>query len=459
MGSSGGTTGTVVSGGTPLSGTTYNTNKRVPILPLETWREIIGYNPWHFWGLKNDTKVPVTSACNTVVPEYAWQNADAINRDAIRRGILLAEQRLREYLNYSTGRHFVEETIKYPSPMTGGMQYAASIGGDDRWLNIRLAEGYLRSIGVETYAAADDSVAVTLSDEDGDTLNETFTVTLTGVEGTIEQLGVYFTAADRLDGEPVSEKYRIAPVAMSLSGGTLTIKGRAYLLVKPIKYQGVGAGKGLDPDTAANLATEVAVYRRYSNPDGQTTTNAQAVLIWETEPYPKWACTDGNAPTYDPHSQDPAALAYAVARAQIRDARLGEVTIGRAAYDSDAAAWYAVDWGTCRQPDRVTIRYECGAKIDAVENTINLARLDGRWDDVIARLACAEMPRRDLGCDIANKEVYRWQFDLARSAGVNNEQYRISDADLQNPFGTAAGAVYAWQRVKHLMVTQAFLPG
>jgi len=39
---------------------------------------------------------------------------------------------------------------------------------------------------------------------------------------------------------------------------------------------------------------------------------------------------------------------------------------------------------------------------------------------------------------------------LARSAGANDEQYAIGPGDLDNPFGTLRGQVYAWKQVKNL---------
>lgn len=455
MGSSGGTTGTAVT--SPTGSAVANSPARTyNQLPLDTWRRIIGYHPWHFWQFTN-TLMPITSSCNTLVYQYAWQDADAIGRSEIAKAIETAEARLAEYLGYFVGRHFVTETLQYPRPMNHGQQYAASIGGDGRWLNVRLNEGMIRNIGAETYSLVEAGAAVTLSDEDGDGVNETFTVTAGTALTDASELGIYFASADRLDGDSVSEAYRILPVGVTISAGVVTFKGRAWLLGRPIKYEGVSPA-GLDPDTVGNLAQTVDIYRRWCDPDGTTNSTAQAVLVWETAPYPAWAigCDTNTGVTFTTNAADPAAVAYGLARVGIRDARLGEVTIGRAVYDSDQSEWIGASWGTCRQPDRVIIRYEAGAKISAVENTLNQARIDGRWDNIIARLAAAEMTRRICACDTANQELYRWQFDLARAAGANDEQYRVGDRAINNPLGTRAGAVYAWERIQHLAITHAF---
>lgn len=380
-------------------------------------------------------------------------------RADIRQAIVTAESRLREYLNYSVGRHFVSETLQYPRPQHYGMQFAASIGGEGRWLNIRLPEGYIRNIGVETYSTIDANAAIVYSDPDADGLDDTFTVTVATTLTSADEIGIYFNSTDRLNNEPLSEKYRVSPVTILISGGNAVITGSKWLLVRPIKYQGINTANGLDPDTSSNFATTITVARRYCDPTGTTNDTCQALLVWETEPYPSWAigaCCGSDSVPFSTNSRDPAAYAYGIARAQIRDARLGEITVGRAVYNSTTSEWTGVDWGLCRQPDRVIIRYECGAPLNEVENTLSKSRLDGNWGAIVSRLACAELSSLICACDTANRELWRWQFDLARAAGANDEQYRVSDGDLSNPFGTRAGAVYAWKNVKNLNTTLAF---
>jgi len=471
--------------GTPvsISITDQQPGGQWPQLPLEQWRRIISYNPWHFWGLANSSQVPVSSQCNTIVTEHAWQNSDAVGREEIRSAIITAEARLREYLNYSIGRRFITETIKYPRPLTYGHQYGASVDGNGRWLSIRTNEGYLRSIGVETYSTISESSAVVLSDEDGDGINETFTISASTSLTDASEIGIYFVAADRLDsttptqnpssseasggttGTPavlpsdgLSERWRISPVNITItSNGALTIKGNAWQLVRPILYEGYNTSallNGIDPSDSSNFVSEVGIYRRYSDPTGTTQDTCQALLVWETEPYPYWAigCSESDSLSFSTNSRDPAAVAYGISRAQIRDARLGIVTVGRANYDSDTGEWAGVNWGTCRQPDRVIIRYEAGAKISSVENTLSQSRLFGRWDEIVARFAAAELTHRICACDTANRELYRWQHDWALDQGGN-----LGQRAQENPFGTRGGAIYAWERVRHLMVTQAYV--
>ena len=82
-------------------------------MPLDTFREVLGYNPYHFWGMQNST-IPVTSNCNTVVMERAWQNVDAAGRQDVREAIAEAEGRLLEYLGYRVGPRWVTKEFQYP---------------------------------------------------------------------------------------------------------------------------------------------------------------------------------------------------------------------------------------------------------------------------------------------------------------------------------------------------------
>ena len=446
--------------GTPSGTVTVAIPEEAPQLPLEVWRSIIGYHPYHFWQLADSQYVPVTSSCNTLVYESAWLSHEMAGRENIRDAIIEAEARLREHLDYSTGRRFIVETVQHPFPFVHQHKFQAHIGGRGRWLNIRLNEGHVRNLGVETYELI-ATMPTSITDEDGDGLLDTFTVSFNTTATDPDQLGIYFAENDRLDNDPVSERYRIAPVKVQIAdNGVATIKGRAWLLVPPLSYQGVAKTK-INPTQTASYASSVEIQRRYCDPTGTTTDTAQAVLVWETDPYPAWAavCSAENPLSYSPHSTDPAAQAFAIARAQVRDARLGEITVGRAIYDADNDQWSGVSWGTCRQPDRIIVRYEAGAPLTAMEKTLNQIGVTGRWDAVVARFAAAELNRRICACDDANRELWRWQFDLARAAGANQEQYRISDADLSNPFGSRAGAVYAWRAVANLKLARAYLPG
>lgn len=415
------------------------------LLPVETFRRILGYHPFHWWGLADSAFTP-KSQCNDIVTKYSWQTSDAMGREDVIRAIETAEDKLREYMRYAPALHFVEELLQFPQYHQTGMRALSNAAVDTRWLTVKLREGKTHSIGKETLTLI-GSITLTYSDADGDGVNDTFTGTTaaTTTETDIDNIDVYFASADRLDGEAAGETWEIAPIKKTINGnGTVTILGRSWMLVDPIRYSGLSAtpSNPLDPTVAANFVTTLEVYRHFANPSGITVDDSQAVLIWETAAYPNFAgCCQGSV-TFTGGSTDPASIYQAIARAGIRNAEIGEVNPASASFDSTTGFWAAVTWGLCVPPDRVRVRYRAG-----VAHQAN-GEMSQQFQTIVARLAAAELITRPTACDAANRELYRWQFDLSRAGGNNDEQYQISGGDLNNPFGTRAGQVFAWKAVQ-----------
>lgn len=432
-------------------------------LSLDDWRSVLGYHPWHFWQLaSNDIGgLQINSACNGLVYEHSWQGAASpgtigagvVGREQIRDAIATAKERLFEWLNFRVEPEYVVKTFQYPRPYDRRMEYRNPADATGRYLSINAKEGFIRAIGTEAFTDRGDQVIV-YSDEFGGGVNDTFTVTATVAAGTLaSEIEAYFISTDRLNGEGLTQRWRIEPVNVSVSGTTATLTGRAWLLVRPVLYEAWNAPQ-FDPTVAANFVSSLSVQRRFTDPDGITPQTAQAMLIWETDP--PWHCCPciscNTSPDFDPNDNDPAAQAFALARAVIRDARTGEIAVGEAVWDATNSRYVAVNWSTCRQPDRVQIRYLAGADENEVDSTVPYG---GSWRQVIARLASAELaPFSVCSCDSANQHLWRWQFDRARAAGANSEQYQISPEDLNNPFGTREGHIYAWKQVKNLGLTR-----
>lgn len=424
------------------------------LLSLEQFRRALNYHPFHYYGLADSSLVPVNSNCNDIVTQYSWQAADRVGRDSMIAAIEQAESRLLTQLTYSVAPHYGEETLEYPRYLDTQLSRRASVDATGRWLSVTLAEKKIQALGVETLTAIETAVTLVYSDTDGDGLNDTFTLTTvaTTTETDPDKIAVYFAAADRLDGDSAGEAWRILPVKVTINGnGTVTVSGRSWMLVKPVLYQGVGTSEGvfppIDPTVAGNFAATLDVYTRTTGPDGQYIANSQGVFIWESFPWASIGACCGSS-SFTPGGQsDPASYFAAPARIGIRNGELGEVIPGAAVYDSASGTWNAVSWGICAPPDRVTVRYFAGEPL--VNHEMKKA-----LQTVVARLAMAELPNRICACDAANRELYRWQVDLALSEG--DASFSFSEEDLNNPFGTRAGQVYAWRFVKDNRVLQGF---
>lgn len=412
-------------------------------LPLETWRKMTGYNPYHFWQQSNSL-TPINSSCNTLVTQYSWQSVDAVGRYDIKEAIKEAHHRLREYLGYRVGVEWVEKTIQYPRYPQDGFTAG-------RYNPVNLGEGYIKSLGVQSYTLLDDAAAVVYSDANSDGVIDTFTITVNtaGVTTDVNTLAVYFAQADRLTNEV--EDWRVEPVQITIVGNVATITGPSWMLVRPIIYEGV-VKSVIDPNETGPIVNRFAqtLEVRYLSAfaDGQTVENAPVIFHYEVCNgadvacfLSEFNCACGDAPliygeNYTVTSIGGCNVLNIPACGTVRDARQGE------------AALPAVIL-----PDRVTVRYGAGAyESELREKNI----YSGNWQEIIKNFATANFARQICTCDVANKEIWNWQFDLSRAAGVNDEQYSIAPQDLGNPFGTRRGQVYAWQRVKNLNLTRAF---
>lgn len=415
------------------------------LLPLYSFFEIIGFHPWHSFGIAGTGDLAVHTGCDTLVRRYEWQNSDAVGTKAIEQAIETAEAKLTQYLKYSPAPHYVTEAL--PWPRADGERWGAA-GSDWRWLTVQATEGEVRAVGVETLISISTAAVVTYSDEDGDGFDDTFTVSAATSVTDTSQIAAYFSVGDRFNGwgstTAIGPRWRVLPVQITISAGTVTVKGPKQLCVRPIKYEGViniGAN-GLDPATAANFVTTLDIYQRYTATDGNTVTTSQGVITWETRPsHGWWCCCDAcvaSSTAYSGSPFDPAAVAQAVARVGIRDARHGLLTPADASYDSTTGVWSSLDWTVCAEPDRVTLRYLAGFPLGS----------DGQMQEpyrtIVARLAAAELSRPVCGCDAANRELYHWQFDISQTAR-GDELFGISQQNLNNPLGTRRGHVQAWK--------------
>lgn len=411
------------------------------LLSLDSFREQIGYLPWHFWGLAN-ARVPVGgwgidtgSKCNALVKKYSWQSVEAAGRVDVANASEAAEARLFDQLRYDVAPRWRETEVLFPRYHNTTREWASYADAQGRWLSVQLPYGKVIGAGVEalTYLG---TVAVTYTDPDGDGLKELFTTTALATTVTdATQIAAYFVAADRLNGESASEAYRLSPIRAVISAGSVVVSGPSWLCVKPVKYEGVNPGP-LDPDTVGNLATTLDIYTRRNDPTGTLVTNSQAVLIWETRPFPDCGWSLGS-------SLDPAAEMRVAARVSLHQPEMGVLGVGGAVWSG--TAWVGVDACGFRPPDRVIIRTYAG---DANETLGGVTQMQRAWRTVAARLTCAEMMRRICSCDAANRELFHWQMDVARANGIQNEQFRVSENTLDNPLGTLLGQVYAWQVIK-----------
>lgn len=457
MPSSGSTTVTpvvspAVSGAsTPAPGTQYHFNS----LPLETWREYYGFKPWQFWNL-HGALVP-DDGCVETVKGYAWQAANRPGREDIARAIRNAEDVFLQEAKFSVAPRFVEELVAFPRYYDPRLANRGVSDANGRWMAVRVGEGYVQKLGVETYTALSLALPITLSDADGDGVWDTFVsdaFATSLIESQVNEIEVYYASADRLDSEPAGEAWRIAPVSVVVTGGSATVRGRAWQVTAPIKQQSA-SGVALDVATASSYVTTIDVYRHWCDPTGLTAGTVQATLTWETPPWPSGCCGDTTL-TFTDASGDPSALATLLARAGIRDSTLGLVYLGESVYDASSGFWSAVSWGGCRPPDKALIRYQAGYPLENgryASAPYRNGKVSERMVRIIAMLSAAKLGRSIDACSVSNRLLTEMQFDLARSSGANDESYGLTTREVLNcPWGTRRGAVLAWKEAQRLEV-------
>jgi hypothetical protein len=440
MPNSGSGTGTpiVPPGGSTLGDACPSKN----LLPLDEFRRLMGFNPFHFWGLAND-KVRITSSCNPLTMQYAWQNTDAVGRAEVLDAIGTAETRLREELGYSIAPHCVLDTVPFPRYYDPRQNYARSWDARANWISLQLSQGYIQETGATVNTVIVDAAAA-LTDTDGDGLYDTFTLTVATTVTDPDQLAVYFTSADRFDGSPLSERWRVLPVRTTISGGTATIKGRAWTIIRPVLYEGVST-QALDPDTIGNYAGHLTVCRRACD------TTQQGFFVWETVPTD--SCLDPcSIVPLTLATMDPAAQFAASARFALRNAEQGVVAGEVARYNATSGEWQAYPWPPAWAPAHAVVSYRAGMPLVS-------GQVDAFYATIVARLAAAELAKPICGCEVANRELARWQLDLAQVSGRAEENYSYSPTSLDNGFGTRRGHLAAWQAIRTLRQVRATTTG
>lgn len=230
------------------------------LLALDTFRKKVGYSPFHFFGLSHPKYAPLTSQCNTLVAEYAWQSKDQASRSDIRQAIADAEGQLRQELGFSIGPEYIE---RERHAWTGGA--------------LVLGRGKVRALGSRQETLI-DTAAVTLVDRDGDGLKETFRIVLPTIETGTDDVMV--KAGD----------HEIRPIAAAWADDTLTIEGPIWLIVKPELYARP-ATQPIDPTVATNFLETLAVYRVATESD-LTATFLHHGTTLATQPRVRWHVQD-----------------------------------------------------------------------------------------------------------------------------------------------------------------------
>jgi len=413
------------------------------MLYLQDWFRQFQFHPWHSNQLTNQ-QIKLTSIANSLVYEYGWQNANRAGRYDIRQAIRQSTDLFSQYAGYYPTHHFVEKYLPWPTMGDYRLWNYTSSNMYGEWLGHQLPEGYVHQLGYE-HIQGTSTENITYSDLDNDGIFETATVQYTVPTGCREdEIYVQFLDADILYQSEDSVT-NIKPRSVTISAGTATIIIDTWALVIPLKYTLPNPPSFdpsiLPPNGASPFVSQVKVSRRFCDPSGTTLETAQAVLIWETTPYPVWALPW----TFPQPTVDPSVMYYAIARGNVRDSINGIVYVGESVYDVTKQTWSGLaNFSQCRPPDKVLVRYLAGQQSTAMDITIG-------------RLTAAELNRPICAAEDANRQLANWQFDVART-GASDELYAQPN-DFGNPIGSRRGHIYAWRIIQQTQRLKGLIAG
>jgi len=382
------------------------------LLPLDTWAKIMGFNPWQFNQVGKDLPKKITTQCSNVWYQYQWQE-DFLSREEIANAIQSAEELIADKVDfYPAPKYITNELVEPRQPRDHGPGRVLAPSGSWKPLSTRWM--YVREGGSLVRDLIDDDATVVYSARVPSGFEDKFTITVTSSNVlTADQIGVYFTATDRLN-EPLDETWRIRPVQISISGTTITITGHKAQLVLPA-VQETYAAENLSASTTGNFATQVAVYRVYTDQTHTEANPAQGLASWDPPPGCEADCSVETAPVCLSNENADSGIVKM------------QFTSSEMPYN--------------KQPDRLHINYLAGLPL---EN----GHMNKAWARAVTYLAVTLLGSEKCGCERANR-ILRWWRMLPSSSGDTTDARPLTPQEINmNPFNPRRGAAFAWNFIQ-----------
>lgn len=406
-------------------------------LSLDRWAAIIGIHPAHFNGVFFGNS---PSVCQQPWLQQPWQAQDRVGREEVARAIAQAEADIEYHLGYRllpdwevdewqlTERLWRKELSNLSVTDIRGMAQTV----EAKW-------GYLISGGIRS---SDDPLEadaiITYSDEDGDDYREIATIEVTVDAGQDPcELRVYYPVSNAMVLTGGEDQWEIRPINVSISGVTATIRFRREQCVLPQLVSDYFPAadddhlRGVDgvtetPETQFLLTVDV--YRVYNDPQTQVS------FLWE--PFGSGCgCNNAGCIACAYNTQTGCLMLRSEPRQSI-------VSYHPATWNADDEDFDAAAWAVNRQPNLARLFYYAGWRDK--RQACPTVRMDPEWERTVAYYAAALLDRPICECNNIRAWVDHWQKDLAIRG---DEGLQVSPGDLDNPFGTRRGAVYAWKRV------------
>lgn len=355
---------------------------------LNRWAEIMHEDPFRFNQIAGEGVRVAPNSPNNVYIQY--------DRNYIANALYNAVLQTRDALGFYPAPAWIEDEILTVDP-------------DLSWNRQTFVAryGHIQTFGRRATSVIAEDVTVNYSDENGDQVDETATITITDASLTdmdVDEIEVFFRTTD---GAPSGghEYWQIEPLTITKSGSTVTITGHRSLFVDP---KAVWAREYAAPDwttryagdtsNADSFVSQVDVYRVYAD-----SISAVQLLL--------------NAGVVG------AANAVVNATASLSDAYQGEFY----AYTADAQS------APGATPDKVRISYKAGHPL------LN-GKMEPRLETGIIRFANTLMPQ---GPSFGDRTQVVWNEDRKVS-----ELLTKGDASKASPpFGISNAGLFLWSVV------------
>lgn len=400
----------------------------ITLLPLDRWAYHLGLNPRHF----NQIAIAAEEVylCEKVWLQYPWQYADSIAREEVAQAIAQAEYDLITLLGYSPLPQWIAGEVKRISPPWD----VAAIGGSvlmtpaGRYKSVQANYGHIISGGVRQVDCSElgsvtiPSVQAQWFDFDGDLYFEILEITLPYTRTDTNEIRVYF------EDESGNDEWEIKPLrSVVCDGVTCTIQIDRHLLVRPVLWEAIGAAQ-IDGMVDANFNQTLEVCRVYNDP------SQQAQLQWERIP---GECNCG--------STSCAMCAWTVQWAclQTRDPKLGFLTYQPATWNATTLQYDYTQSSVTRQPERVRLWYRAGWQGTRVNRP--MVQMDVDFERMITLYSICLLDRKVCTCSNVEAFYERYTEDRALQGEAS---YKMSNRDLNCPWGTKTGAIMAYQQAE-----------
>ena len=354
---------------------------------LEYWRQDHNINIWHFNQVSGDA---APSQTNDEV--YT-----RVMRDYIARELNRSFWTLARYLNYPILPVYIDRTEQIR--LSRGVPY------ERQRLNTRFK--HLTAFGSRATTLIQAGANVEYTDEDGDGVSDTGTITVNSTLVDADEIQIFFRVADGASAA-AHQLWQIRPATVSKSGNVATITAHRAEFVQPSYVKRSYDAPNFVPNdknvasttTNADFVDAVDVYRVYTD-----STDAVQIV---SDP---WIDT-GDRTASSPNLTSVSPL--------IEDGESATFMLRPAL-------------SVCKNPEHVRVNYKAGFPLDL------LSEPDQELVRAIIALTDANLPMTmDGTVDPVVNSYSRWRNEA-----------RVPQRYVNNPFGTLEGQLEAWRIVEH----------